>query len=69
MALLEPTDHLRDLELAEDYTSRLALLEGLKGMPFGVVWDYYCAKQGAPVGASFIADIKDYEKAILVQRQ
>ena len=27
-----------------DYTARLALLEECKTLPFGAVWDYYCAQ-------------------------
>ena len=39
MSLLEPGEQLRKLEQDGDYTTRLALLEALKGMPFGAVWD------------------------------
>jgi len=37
MALLKPIEQLRDLEQSGDYTQRLALLEELKGLPFGAV--------------------------------
>jgi L-rhamnose isomerase len=36
-ALVEPTDHLRLLEVTSDYTARLALVEELKGLPIGAV--------------------------------
>ena len=39
LALLEPSQQLRDLELDGDYTSRLALVEEQKTLPFGAVWD------------------------------
>ncbi len=68
MALLEPTDRLRELELSGDYTQRLALLEELKGMPFGAVWDYHCLRQDVPVGLAYIADIQTYEKEVLARR-
>ncbi len=68
MALLEPLDQLRELERAGDYTARLALLEELKGLPFGAVWDYYCRQQGVPVGFAFIDEIRDYEKHELSKR-
>ncbi len=54
MALLEPREQLQALELAGDYTGRLALLEELKGLPFGAVWDYHCLRQEAPVGLAFL---------------
>jgi L-rhamnose isomerase len=68
LALLEPKDQLRALEVSGDYTGRLALLEELKGLPFGAVWDYFCLKQGVPVGVSFMDEIRDYEKRELARR-
>jgi L-rhamnose isomerase len=69
LALLEPRDQLRAMEVAGDYTGRLALLEELKGLPFGAVWDYFCLKQGVPVGMSFMDEIRDYEKQELLSRR
>ncbi len=68
LALLEPTHRLREMEVAGDYTGRLALLEELKGMPLGAVWDYFCLKQGVPVGFSFMDEIRAYEKQVLSRR-
>jgi L-rhamnose isomerase len=68
LALLEPMDLMRELEKAADYSARLALLEELKGMPFGTVWDYYCLEQGVPVGYGFTDDIRSYEEQVLSQR-
>jgi len=68
MALLEPVDQLRQFEVDGDYTARLALLEELKSMPFGVVWDNYCQQQSVPVGFDFMQEIKAYEKDVLSKR-
>jgi L-rhamnose isomerase len=68
IAMLEPIDQLRKFEAAGDFTSRLALLEESKTLPFGAVWDYYCAKSGVPVAEAWLADVKDYEKRVLSQR-
>jgi L-rhamnose isomerase len=68
MALLEPTEQMRALDLSGDYTARLALLEELKGMPFGAVWDYFCLKQDAPVGINFMDEIRAYEQQELSKR-
>jgi L-rhamnose isomerase len=68
MALLEPIDQLRELEARGDYTLRLALLEELKGLPFGAVWDFYCLQQGMPIGVSFMDEIRAYERQVLSQR-
>ncbi len=68
MALLEPRDLLRSYENAGDYTGRLALLEELKGLPFGAVWDYYCAAQEVPVGMAMMDEIREYERTVLSGR-
>lgn len=67
LALLEPAE-LRRLEISGDYTGRLALIEELKSLPFGAVWDYYCAQQGVPAGLGFMDEIRAYEKGVLAQR-
>ena len=68
MALLEPMDQLREMELAGDHTGRLATMEELKVMPFSAVWDYYCETQGVPVGLGYLDEIRQYEKTELAQR-
>jgi len=68
LALVEPTAKLREAEQAGDFTSRLALLEEIKGLPAAAVWDYYCLTQGVPVGAEWIAVVKQYEKDVLSKR-
>lgn len=67
-AMLEPVDALRAAEAAGDYTTRLALTEEFKSYPFGAVWDYYCASQGAPVREAWLSDVKKYEADVLLKR-
>ncbi len=68
LALLEPRDLLRAYENEGNFSARLALLEELKGMPFGAVWDAYCRQQDVPVGLTFMDEIKTYETAVLAKR-
>jgi L-rhamnose isomerase len=68
VALLEPVDTLRAAETSGDYTTRLALLEEQKTMPFGAVWDYYCETKNVPVGRAWLSDVKSYEKDVLAKR-
>ena len=68
VALLEPTDRLRAAENAGDYTTRLALQEEIKSLPFGAVWDFYCESKGVPVGEAWLAEVKRYEKKVLSKR-
>ena len=67
-ALLEPAAKLRALEAEGDYTSRLALMEEAKNLPATAVWDYYCLRSGVPIGASWLDDIKQYERDVLLKR-
>lgn len=67
-ALLEPFDSMKQIEISGDYTTRLALLEELKGYPSGAVWDYYCMQQNVPVGMGVVETIKAYESSVLSQR-
>lgn len=60
-ALLEPTDKLKQSERDGDFTTRLALMEEMKSMPFGAVWDHYCLESCVPVGADWLARVKEYE--------
>ena len=68
VASLEPRGQLKQFELDGDFSSRLALQEELKSMPFGAVWDMYCLRQNVPVGMEFMQVIKDYETTQLVNR-
>jgi L-rhamnose isomerase len=68
IALLEPTEQLRRMEVDGDYTGRLAMIEELKTLPFGAVWDYYCEKSGVPVGDAWLNEVKEYEGKVLSRR-
>jgi L-rhamnose isomerase len=68
LALTNPIGKLREAEAAGDYTSRLALMEDAKMLPFGAVWDYYCLTQNVPVGENWLTEIKKYEASVLSKR-
>jgi len=67
-ALLEPTERLRQSETAGDYTARLALLEEQKSLPWQAVWEAWCLRHDVPADASWLSDVRHYEKQILNQR-
>jgi L-rhamnose isomerase len=69
LALVAPTQKLKELERDGDYTARLALMEDTKALPFGAVWDYYCHQQNVPPGAAWLPKIKAYEKVVLSKRK
>ncbi len=69
IALLEPTEKLREMETGGDFTSRLAMLEELKTMPFGAAWDYYCTKMDVPPAQTWLDEVKAYEREVQSKRQ
>jgi L-rhamnose isomerase len=69
IALLEPSDILRKLELDSRGAENLALSEELKTLPYGNVWDYYCLQQSVPTGSSWIGEMEKYEKDVLSGRK
>lgn len=68
LALLEPREKLREAEQAGDYTTRLALLEQSKAMPWSIVWETFCERQGAPGESGLVPAVKDYERNELSRR-
>jgi len=67
-ALLEPTEKLREYEKQDKNFERMAYLEELKGMPWNMLYNYYCNKQGVPVGDAYIREIQAYESEITSKR-
>ncbi|MGQ1947656.1 L-rhamnose isomerase [Geofilum sp. OHC36d9] len=68
IAMLEPTKTMLAMEERGQYFERLAYLEVLKTRAFGAVWDYYCLVNGVSAGEDYVAEIQQYEKAVLKKR-
>ncbi len=45
------------------------MLEIMKTLPFGAVYDYYCLINSIPVGMEYVAEIQKYEKEVLKARE
>ena len=67
-ALLEPLATLRQYEDNGQGFEKLALLEEMKSLPFGAVYDYFNLKNNVPVGEEFIAKVQQYEKDVTSKR-
>lgn len=67
-AALAPAKAMRDSERLGDFTSRLAIQEEGKSLPFAEVWNYYCLRAGAPVGPRWLEEVKSYERDVLSGR-
>lgn len=68
VALLEPTQTLQGFERSYDYSSRLAMIEELKSMPWGAVWDYFCQTHNVPTGMRWMDEVRSYEQSTLSKR-
>ena len=67
MALLEPPQ-IKVAERVGDNTARLALQEEAKGLPFGIVWEEFCARQNVPGGDAWLREVRSYEERVLSKR-
>jgi L-rhamnose isomerase len=67
-AFLEPIVKLREYEANGQNFERMALLEEAKSMPWGAIYNYYCATKNVIVGEAYIADIQQYEKDVTSKR-
>ena len=68
VATLEPIERLQQAEFEGDFTTRIALMEELKSMPFAAVWDYHCLRSGVPIGIDWLDRVRKYESDVLLKR-
>ncbi len=67
-ALLEPTKALKQAENSGNLTKRLTMMEDIKSLPFGAVWNYFCIKHNVPADGAWLAEVEQYEKEVLSKR-
>lgn len=67
-ALLQPDDELRKMQDNADFTGKMMLMEEVKTLPFGDVWEEYCARQGVSADKAWYDEVMDYERKVLVNR-
>lgn len=65
-ALLEPSDKMRQLQEACDFTTLMVLHERLKTMPFGDVWQEFLNRTNT--AQDYLAQVKKYEEEVLRKR-
>jgi len=68
-AMLEPREALKQAESTFDYTSRLALMEEFKSLPWPAVWEYYCASKNVATGSEWLNSVRTYEADVLSTRR
>ncbi|MDD6679412.1 MAG: L-rhamnose isomerase [Firmicutes bacterium] len=68
-ALLEPTETLQKMQNEGNFTELMVVMEELKTLPFGEIWDEYCRMCNVPVDGEWFAEVKEYENKILEERK
>jgi len=68
LAFLQPQQLLKEMEDTGDFTGRLAVMEEVKMLPAGAVWDYYCERKGVPPAMAWLDEVRAYEEKILSKR-
>ena len=67
-ALVEPIGLLREAEVAGNFTRRLGLLEEMKTLPLGAVWEMFCLRQNVPPAGDWLDEVSAYERDVLANR-
>lgn len=67
-ALLLPNKQLAQLQEEGRLTQLMMQQEEMKTYPMGDVWNYFCEKNGVPVGEKWFEDCEKYEKEVLAKR-
>ena len=65
--MLEPPE-IKIAERVGDNTARLALQEEAKSLPFGLVWEEFCARHNVPGGDAWLREVRNYEERVLSKR-
>ncbi len=67
-ALLCPDKALAEYQNKSDFTHMLVLAEETKTLPFGLVWEEYCRREGVAIGINWLDAVDKYEKEVLSLR-
>ena len=63
-SLLMPRQALKSAEVSLDFTKRLILTEELKDLPFGLVWDEFCARHDVSTGLALSTTLEWYQESV-----
>ncbi|MDD7972217.1 L-rhamnose isomerase [Roseinatronobacter alkalisoli] len=67
-ALLLPMDQLRSAENGLDFTTRLIVTEEFHDLPFGAVWQEFCARHDVPNGQALLGGLDSYQRGVATSR-
>ena len=67
-SMLIPHDEMKKYQDNGDFTKMLAMSEEYKFYPYADVWDEFCAREGVAQGESWLDEVAQYEKNVLLKR-
>ncbi|SDE32559.1 L-rhamnose isomerase [Sporomusa acidovorans] len=67
-ALLMPHQALKKMQDEKNFTQLMAMMEELKTLPFGDIWNQYCEQQEVPQGMAWFTEVQKYEAHVLSKR-
>jgi len=67
-ALCTPNALLKKLQDENRMTELMVMQEEIKTLPFGDIWNEYCAQCGVVAGPEWFKDIEAYEQEVLLKR-
>jgi len=67
-AMLYKWETLRGLQDSGDFTALMAEQEMYKTLPFGAVWEEFCARNNVPDDGQWLRIVREYEQNVLLKR-
>ncbi|MCL2034865.1 MAG: L-rhamnose isomerase [Oscillospiraceae bacterium] len=67
-AMLYKWETLRGLQDSGDFTALMAEQEMYKTLPFGAVWEEFCARNNVPDDGQWLQIVREYEQNVLLKR-
>ena len=67
-ALCTPNVMLKELQDANRMTELMVMQEEIKTLPFGDIWNEYCAQCGVEAGPEWFKEVEKYEQEVLLKR-
>jgi len=68
IALLTPWEALTKLQDAGNFTDLMVRMESAKTLPFGAVWEEFCARNNVPLDEEWLPLVREYENNVLLKR-
>lgn len=66
--LLQPHARYAKLQDSGNFTEKMVIMEEMKTLPFGDIWEHYCEMQNICTDGSWLSEVVKYENDVLLKR-